>query len=72
MIVSLVAWLLLSNAQVALSQTFETRLVMGTGVVCRAQPDRESPVVEAHELGELLTVRDTRQDRSGAEWYEVI
>src|SRR5712691_9565552 len=48
------------------------RLVIGTGVVCRAQPGRDSPVVAAHGLGEPLTVRGITRDRSGAAWYEVI
>ena len=72
MIAWLVIWLLSSNAQVVPSQATEMRLVIGTGVVCRAQPDRESPVVAAHRLGELLTVRGITRDRSGAGWYEVV
>jgi hypothetical protein len=71
-IATLVIWLLSSNAQVAPSQTMEMRLVIGTDVVCRAQPDRDSPVVAAHGLGEPLTVRGMMRDRSGAAWYEVV
>ena len=72
MIAWLVIWLLSGNAQVVPSQAMEMRLVIGTGVVCRAQPDRDSPVVAAHRLGEPLTVRGITRDRSGAAWYEVV
>jgi hypothetical protein len=68
----LVVWLLFSTVQVASGQAMEMRLVIGTGVVCRAQPDRDSPVVRAHRLGEPLDVRGMTRDRSGAAWYEVI
>lgn len=67
-----VIWLLSSNAQVVPSQAMETRLVIGTGVVCRVQPDLDSQVVAAHRLGEPLTVRGMTRDRSGAAWYEVV
>ncbi len=67
-----VLWLLFSNTQVVPSQAMEMRLVIGTGVVCRAQPDRDSQVVAAQQLGEPITVRGMTRDRSGAAWYEVI
>jgi hypothetical protein len=71
-----IAWfvvgLLSTTAQVAPSPSMEMRLVIGTDVACRAQPDRNSPVVEAHRLGEPLTVRGMTPDLSGAAWYEVV
>ena len=72
MIAWLVVGLLFSNVQVAPPQATEMRLVIGTGVVCRAQPARDSPVVAAHDLGEPLTVRGITRDPSGAAWYEVV
>ena len=71
MIAGLVVALLSANAQ-APSQAFEARLVIGSGVVCRAQPDRASAAVRTYRLGEQLTVRGISQDRSGAAWHEVV
>ncbi len=72
MIAPLVVWLLFGNDQAAPPQEMETRLVIGTGVVCRAQPSPNSPAVTAPRLGEPLTVRDLVRDRSGTAWYEVV
>ena len=72
MIAWLFVWLLSSGAQAVSSQAMEMRLVIGTGVGCRAQPDRDSPVVAPHAVGEPLTVRGVTRDRSGAAWYEVV
>lgn len=47
-------------------------MAIGTGVTCRAQPDRDSPVVASLRLAEPFTVGDVRADRSDdAVWYEV-
>ena len=72
MITWLVVWLLSSSAQIDPAQAFEMRLVIGTDVVCRAQPDRDAPVVATHRVGEVLTPRGATKDRSGTAWYEMI
>jgi hypothetical protein len=48
------------------------RVAIGTGVTCRAQPDRDSPVVAFLRLAEPFTIGDVATDRSGGTvWYEV-
>lgn len=67
------AWLLIGQAHAAPAQEpFEIRLVVGTDVVCRAQPDRDSPVVSGFTVGDALVVRARTEDgRNESVWYEV-
>ena len=49
------------------AQSSEYRIVIGTDVVCRAEPHRDAPVVRGHQLGDPLNV--SRVTIEGEEWY---
>ena len=48
----------------------QDRIVIGTDVACRGEPDRDAPVVRGHHLGYRL-YRPSRVTVDGDEWYSL-
>ena len=61
------ALVLVACGPAAAAQSSEARLVIDTGVVCRAEPRRNAPVVRGHRLGDQL-YRVSRVTVDGEEW----
>ena len=65
----LVLFLLGGHINPAAGQATE-RMVIGTDVACRAEPNRGSPVVRAWQLGDSFGVSSTESDSDSDVWYE--
>ena len=67
---SFVIVLLIAAARGAPAQPGDLRMVIGTDVVCRAEPDRTSPAAAAPRLGDVFGVVDSRVGVPGQDtWY---
>jgi hypothetical protein len=52
-----------------LAQEPQLRMIIGTGVVCRTEPDRQSPAIRSYRAGDIIGASRESRASDGTIWY---